>query len=129
VQFQIKYLAIGAVNTLIGLLIYPLVYWLFVPENLDYLGALIISNLLSVLIAYLNMKKRVFRTSGDWAGELTRFASFHGIVFLVNLVSLPLLVENLGLFPIIAQTIFSIFIIVAGYFWHTRISFKNYEKN
>jgi putative flippase GtrA len=43
----------------------------------------------------------------------------------INLTALPALVEFVGLKPILAQFIFSIFIIISSYFWHSYVTFSN----
>ncbi len=122
-----RYLLTGLVNTLIGVSVYPIIYLIFTPSYLNYFEALVISQMICVSIAYLNLKTIVFKTRGNWHHEIAKFGFFHGLIMLANIISLPLMVNYIELNPIIAQTCFSVLIIISGYFWHSKITFSKSE--
>ena len=125
---KIRFLIAGGVNTMVGLSVYPLLYLLLVPIGLGYLGVLIISQLICITFSFVSNKYFVFKTQGNLNAEYTKFFVFHAFYFLLNLICLPVLVEVLEMKPIIAQTLFSVFIIVTSYFWYNLVTFKpNYE--
>lgn len=124
-QTKIRFLLAGALNTAIGLAIYPALYFLLAWLQLHYLTILTISQLLCVVFSFLTNKFMVFRTSGNYLREFGRFATFHLSYFLVNLAALPVLVEFAGMNPVWAQTLFAMLVIFTSYFWHSRITFSS----
>lgn len=124
-QTKIRYLLAGALNTAIGLAVFPALYFLAAPLKLHYLIILTISQVLCITFAYLSNKFFVFKTSGNYLRETGKFLTFHLSYFLVNLAALPALVEFAGMNPVWAQTLFAVLIIVTSYFWHSRITFSS----
>jgi len=124
-QTKVRFLLTGALNTAIGLAIYPALYFLTAPLKLHYLTILIISQLVCVTFAFLTNKFLVFRTSGNYFQESWKFLTFHLSYFLVNLAALPALVELADMNPVWAQMLFAVMVIVTSYFWHSRITFSS----
>lgn len=124
-QTKVRFLLAGALNTAIGLAVYPALYFLAAPLKLHYLIILAISQVLCVSFAFLTSKFLVFRTSGNYLRESGKFLTFHFTYFLVNLAALPALVEFAGMNPVWAQTLFAVLVIVTSYFWHSRITFSS----
>lgn len=124
-QTKVRFLLAGALNTAIGLAVYPVLYFLAAPLKLHYLVILAISQVLCVTFAFLTSKFLVFRTSGNYLRESGKFLTFHVSYFLVNLAALPALVELVGMNPVWAQTLFAVLVIVTSYFWHSRITFSS----
>ena len=122
---KIRFLLVGALNTTIGLTVYPGLSIVAGPLNLHYLTILIISQLLCLVFTFLTQKFLVFRTNGNYLKESGKFLIFHTLYFLLNLAVLPALVELGGMNPIWAQTLFAILIIVSSYFWHSHITFSS----
>lgn len=121
---KFRFLLAGIVNTSVGLAAYPLLYLILEPIGVGYVVVLVIAQLICITFSFLTNKYFVFKSKGDLRGEYVKFFSFHGLYFLINLIALPALVELTQLNPMIAQTIFSIFIIVTSYFWHNAVTFK-----
>jgi putative flippase GtrA len=124
-QTKVRFLLAGALNTAIGLAVYPALYFLAAPLKLHYLTILVISQVVCVTFAFLTNKFLVFRTSGNYLRESGKFVTFHLSYFLVNLAALPALVELVGMHPVWAQTLFAVLVIVTSYFWHSRITFSS----
>jgi putative flippase GtrA len=124
-QTKIRFLLAGALNTAIGLAVYPALYFMAAPLKLHYLTILTISQILCVTFAFLTNKFLVFRTSGNLLRESGKFLTFHLSYFLVNLAALPALVEFAGMNPVWGQTLFAVLVIVTSYFWHSRITFSS----
>lgn len=124
-QKQVRFLLAGAVNTTVGLAIYPALYLMLHPNGLGYIEILIIAQIICVTFSFASNKYFVFKSKGDLKKEYIKFFSFHGLYFLINLIALPALVKWIKLNPMIAQTIFSILIIVTSYFWHNSVTFKD----
>jgi putative flippase GtrA len=124
-QRRWRYVLAGGVNTLVGLSVYPILWFLLHPMAVNYLVILAIAQVVSVSFAFLTTKFYVFRTRGNHLKEAWKFASFHLLYFVADVVALRLLVENLHIAPIIAQTGISLVALVGGYVWHNRITFKH----
>lgn len=124
-QTKVRFLLAGALNTAIGLAVYPALYFLAAPLKLHYLTILVISQVVCVSFAFMTSKFLVFRTSGNYLRESGKFVAFHLSYFLVNLAALPVLVELVGMNPVWGQTLFAVLVIVTSYFWHSRITFSS----
>ena len=124
-QTKVRFLLAGALNTAIGLAVYPGLYFLAAPLKLHYLTILAVSQVVCVAFAFLTNKFLVFRTSGNYLRESGKFLTFHLSYFLLNLAALPALVELAGMNPVWAQTLFAVLVIVTSYFWHSRITFSS----
>ena len=122
---KIRFLIAGAVNTAVGLAVYPLLYLIFEPMGMGYIQVLIIAQVLCISFSFASNKYFVFKTKGNLKKEYLKFFAFHGFYFALNLVCLPLLVESLKINPIISQTGFAIAVIVTSYFWHNSVTFRN----
>lgn len=121
---KLRFLVAGAINTAVGLAVYPLLYWGLRPFGLGYLQVLIFAQLICITFSFMSNKYYVFKTKGNLKVEYIKFFSFHGFYFALNLVCLPILVEKLGINPIISQTIFAVAVIMTSYFWHNAVTFK-----
>lgn len=115
---------VGGLNTAFGLAAYPIIYYATRSSGMSYLWVLAISQLICVTFAFFTNKNLVFKTKGNYFNEYKKFIAFHASIFALNLVLLPILVEWLAIQPVIAQTLFSIIIIVSSYFWYSRVTFK-----
>lgn len=124
-QTKVRFLMVGALNTAVGLAVYPALYFLAAPLELHYLTILVISQVVCVTFSFLTNKFLVFRTSGNYLQESGKFLTFHLSFFLVNLAALPALVELVGMSPVWAQTLFAVLVIATSYFWYSRITFSS----
>jgi putative flippase GtrA len=122
---KIRFLLAGVLNTVIGLAVYPILYFAAGSFKLHYLVILTISQVICIAFAFLTNKFFVFKTSGNYVKEVGKFLTFHLAYFLVNLAALPALVELLGMTPVWAQTSFAVLVIISSYFWHSRITFSS----
>lgn len=123
-KLKTKFLVAGGINTLFGLGLFPLVYILFKSYNFHYLIILCISQSICIIFSYMTNKFFVFQTKGNYLNEFFKFSSFYVIYFLLNLFTLPIMVELLKMGPILSQALFSILIIVSSFFWHSKLSFS-----
>lgn len=121
------FLVVGGVNTVIGISIFPLLYYVSRPFAVHYMPLLVVSQILGITFSYLTNKLIVFRTEGWSVAEYLRFATYYGIYFVVNLILLPVCVEMLQQDPVISQLVISVGSVVATYFWHSRITFRTDE--
>lgn len=125
---KVRFLFTGALNTGVGLATYPALYFLLGFMQFHYMAILVISQALCIASSYLTNKYFVFRTQGNYLREFVKFGAFHLGHVLINLISLPLLVEVLHMNPVVAQTLFAGLVIVSSYFWHDNVTFSRSER-
>ena len=120
---KLRFLMVGGLNTLIGIICFPLMYYLLPFLQSYYLILMLLSQVFCISFSYITNKYLVFKTKQVSLREYLRFTFFYNFVFLINLGVLPLLVKYQHLNPAIVQLCINIFIAVASYFWHTHITF------
>lgn len=120
----LRFALAGGINTLFGLAIFPVLLWSFDDLHRRYMLGLVIAQALSLCFAFTVYKLTVFRTRNGAIGEFSRFLPFYLANYVVNWFALPALVKGAGVDPIIAQTGFSIVLMIGSYFWHSRITFR-----
>lgn len=120
---HLRYLAIGAWNTLAGYAIFAGLY-LALSSYLGYMIIAAISHLLAVTQSFATQRWIVFRSSGHWLGEYFRFHIAHLGSLALGLALLPLLVEGFHMTPLIAQAIVTALIVVVSYFVHQHFTFR-----
>lgn len=123
----LRFVLAGGVNTLFGLSIFPLIRWAVPYLHTHYQIALLVAQGISLCFAYTTYKLTVFRTRATRsaiAREMGAFSIFYLIAAVINWAVLPVLVEHLGLGPNIAQTGFSVLLMISSYVWHSRLTFR-----
>ncbi|NLU49340.1 MAG: GtrA family protein [Syntrophomonadaceae bacterium] len=120
---KIRFVVVGGWNTVFGYLVFAGLYYLL-RSHLHYLLLLAASYIISITNAYLGYKFAVFKTRGNYLREYLRFYLVYGVSFLVNLILLPVLVEALGLHPLVAQALILFFTTVISYTGHKYYSFS-----
>ncbi|OIN00904.1 GtrA family protein [Polynucleobacter sp. QLW-P1DATA-2] len=118
------FLIAGGVNTLVGFLVYPLLYLALSPVGFGYIQILLAAQIPCITFSFATNKYFVFRTKGNLKKEYLKFTVFYAVILLINLIFLPILVEIFGVSPIISQTLFVALTIVTSFFWHNFITFK-----
>ena len=120
----VRFLIVGAWNTLFGYLAFAAAYGLTRVLEIHYLFANVPAHFLAVGNAYLCHRTFTFG-AGD-AGAATsffRFATVHWISLAVNLALLPLLVEGFDISPLVGAAILVVGSAFVSYFVHGRWSF------
>ena len=123
-----RFIMVGGINTLFGLMIYPALYLTLAPLGINYVYVLILSQAIGISFAFVSHKYFVFKTIGNVKKEYSKFLSFHLIYLGLNLVILPYMVTSWKFNPVVAQTLFAVAVIVTSYFWHNRITFNTMER-
>ena len=120
----VRYVLAGALNTLVGFSAYPALLWMSEWFREHYLLALLVVQVFCVCFAFTTYKVGVFRAKGSLVGDFIRFTSYYATIFGVNWAVLPFFVEIVGIDPIITQTVFNVFVVAFGYFWHSNVTFQ-----
>lgn len=102
-----RFLFVGILNTCVGYFI----FWLFLIKfTFGYGYALVIAYLFGIMLGYFLHKKISFRKNYYSTGSLLKFVFLYLFLFLLNLTILFLIVDVLGVDPLVAQ-IFGITIV------------------
>lgn len=121
----LRFVIAGALNTVLGIGLYPSLVWSFDVFREHYLVALGICQAICLMFAFGVQKYAVFQSRGNMAAEFSKFASYYLANYAANWAILPLLVEAGGWDPVVAQLTFTLVVVVGSYFWHSRITFKD----
>ncbi|EHB49713.1 GtrA family protein [Mycolicibacterium rhodesiae JS60] len=127
---RVAFLIVGAINTVVGLAIFA-VSSESVGHVVDQrfgsvagsLVTVVISHVLSVLIAFVLHRRLVFQVHGHVLRDLVRFWSVYLTSGAINLVALPVLVE-MGLSRITAAVVLVVPVTLLSYFGHRYFSFR-----
>jgi putative flippase GtrA len=127
---RIAFLLVGGINTAVGFGIFVACSQTvghFVDRRFGAIAGtlvtIVISHILSVLIAFVMHRRLVFRVEGHVLRDLLRFESVYLTTFGINAVALLVLVE-LGVHRIPAQAIVFVPILLLNYLGHRYFSFR-----
>lgn len=133
----IRFLAVGASNTVIALVLYSacvILYGHLLPRHpkaiiVDY--ANLTSKPIAITIAFLCYKHFVFRTQGNYLKEWLRCFAVYGVSTPAELIILPIVTHILLQFalthrfaPFIAGVVNAAIIAAYSYFAHKKFSFR-----
>ena len=125
---KLRFLVIGGVNTIWGIISFPVLYALIKPQADLYLWLLVFTYVLNTTLSFLTQKYIVFKSQGNHLRQYLKFCIFQGVVFTVNIILLPMVVELTGSGPVVPQIIFTIFIALGSYVFHRYVTFVNKSK-
>lgn len=125
---RVAFLIVGGINTVVGFLWFVL-FQVTIGELWGYMATLVFAHVASVLCAFYLHRRFVFRVQGHVWQDLMRFEIVQLAAFGINVVALPLLVELVGLTPIVAQAIIVVVTVTLSYFGHRYFSFRRKEKS
>ena len=121
---KVRFLVVGAVNTLWGVAAYPILYIVLNPLGINYLVTLVLAYVVSIAFSFTTQKYLVFRTRGNHIRELSKFLVLQSVILALNLLALPALVVTTGWNPAIIQVGLSIVIAVVSYFFHDLVKVR-----
>ncbi len=121
----IRYLSIGSVNTFVGIITYPVLFYSLTSFDLSYIEILYVSFFITTSFAFITNKYIVFRSRYNFIYEYFKFIFIHIIFLVLNVFVLKMLVEDYEYHPVISQIILTFIIIYIGYYYNRIITFKN----
>lgn len=120
---RIRFLAVGAWNTLAGYLIFVLSHGV-IGERAGPLVTLIVSYLFAIPHSFVTQRFLVFRSKGAWGPQFLRFVLANSSIFGANLILLPLAVALTSTDARIVQATLVVLLTVASYLAHKHFSFS-----
>lgn len=126
----------GFWNTIFGYLLFigfdSLFASLFSKRYVAYMSAIVLSNILAIINAYIFHKFITFKSKIKGIGiifEFFKFSTTYLITFCLSLALLPLFVEIMKVTPKIAGALVILCCTGISYFGHTKFSFYASENN
>lgn len=120
---KLKYLAIGAINTLFGYFTGVLLYNLL-SQKLDifFIGAF--SNIICITFSFVSYKLFVFKTVGRWIAEYSKAYLVYGTMSIIGIGLLWFYVDVIMLDIWIAQGLVIVSTVLLSYIGHSRVTFR-----
>ena len=128
----LRYLLVGAWNTLFGYATFALFTALLEPYfRGSYMVAMVLSSFLNITVAFLGYKWFVFKTKGNYRKEWLKCLAVYGSGMLPSLFLLPAIVEfirhafGLGhLAPYVGAALLTGFGVIYSFVGHKKFSFR-----
>ena len=128
----LRYLVVGACNTLFGYGAFALFTALLTPFlPYAYLAASLLANLFAITFAFLGYKWFVFKTHGNYLQEWVRCVGVYSGSIVLSAAALPLVVLTIRRHtgdahsaPYIAGAIVCVASVIFSFFGHRHISFR-----
>ena len=131
-QIKIRFLVVGAWNTVFGYVAFLILNEIFnrflSPRYVAYMTASVLGNVLAVTNAFFFHKYFTFKSpEKGWAAlrEYVRFAGTYLFSFVLSLILLPIFVELAGMTPQLAAAAIILICTVFSYLGHSRFSFRS----
>ena len=133
----VRYLAVGACNTIFGYGCFALLTLLLTPLlSYGYVVASLLANLFSITFAFFGYKWFVFKTHGNYLKEWFRCLGVYAGAMILSAAALPFVVGIIHRqpghdrsAPYIAGAIVLVFSIVFSFFGHRHISFADRNRS
>ena len=123
---RIAFLIVGGINTVLGTAYFAL-FQTFLGDRYGrwtYMLSLLLAHVFAVLTAFVLHRRFVFRVRGHVWLDLARFEVVNLAALGINTVSLPFVVEVIGLSPIPAQLLVTLVTATVSYVGHRDFSFR-----
>ena len=130
----VRYVIVGACNTLFGYLVYVSLTAIFtrLTSFYPYVFAALLSNLVNITVSFLGYKWFVFKTKGNYLQEWLRAMAVYTTSITITTISLPLLVGLLRhttsfprAAPYAAGAIICAASVTMSFFGHKHFSFRS----
>jgi putative flippase GtrA len=120
-----RFLVVGGINTVVAYGLFVL-FQLTVGDTIGYFGSLYLSYALAILLAFVLHRRFTFQVRGQRmiVVDFLRFVSVYAVTIVINTVALPLLVEVVGLHPVLAQALCVLVAMAISFVGHKWFSFR-----
>jgi putative flippase GtrA len=120
---EVAYLIVGAANTLLALVLYAVLYGLW-GDRLHYLGALVLTYAIAIVVGFTLQRRFVFKVRGGILLDFSRYTLVQLVALGLNSIVLTVLVRFAGA-PVIPSQALSLVLVVATTFLaHRYFSFR-----
>ncbi len=120
---KLRFLVVGAGNTVIGYACFLLTFALMDPW-VGPVAILVAAYLVALPIAFFNQRVFVFRSHAPWLREFGRFLLANSMIFAINVVALPICIRLSEGDPRVVQGGVVMVSTIVSYFAHKYFSFS-----
>jgi putative flippase GtrA len=120
---KFRFLVVGAINTLFGLSVFPILYFILGDFKEHYLILLSIAHFFALNFSFFTNKFYVFKTIGNYSHEYPRFLGYQILVLIAYMGPFTFLVEVGHLHPVVTQIVLSVTVVIISYFYYSKITF------
>jgi putative flippase GtrA len=120
---KLRYLAVGAWNTVFAYLAFGAVY-LLLHDRLHYLLISVLAHLLAVSNAFVCQRWLVFQSHTYWLSAFIRFSMVQLLALVWSLLGLAFMVEVLHWKPLFSQLLTMTIAVIVSYVLHRHYSFR-----
>jgi putative flippase GtrA len=122
---RVRFLAVGGFNTVLGYLTFSaLTLWVFHEVRFGYLLSLACSYAIGISVAFVLYRRLVFKVQGQVVRDFARFVTVYAVSIGINAVVLPVLVEVVGVPPVLAQAVVVLITTLLSFVGHRTFSFR-----
>ncbi|GAC1599787.1 MAG: hypothetical protein NVS4B10_11160 [Myxococcales bacterium] len=126
-QKPLRFLFVGAWNTLFGVSFFAALYWATRPISAPWLAVAAVAQLVAVANAFATYKLFVFRTRGNVVAEYLRFLGAYSLLMAAQLALMTACVSLLHMPPVAAQCGVTAVSVVVSFFTHDRLTFRRWR--
>lgn len=120
---KVLFVIIGIWNTIFGYSVFALLMYLY-SSTISYPVILAISYPIGITNSYVFYKIFVFKTSGNIIKEYVKFCVTYLTTFIINLATLPVLVEFLSINIYMAQGFILFASVIVSFVMHKNYTFR-----
>ncbi|WP_373921794.1 GtrA family protein [Undibacterium cyanobacteriorum] len=117
------YLLIGGTNTLAGIAIFSLLYWIL-HTTWHYQAITVLAHFISVFNSWFSYRCFVFKSKEPPLREYLRFNISSLLMLGFHMFGLLVLVDQLHVHPLISQPIVVLCAVVVSYVLHAKFTFR-----
>jgi putative flippase GtrA len=121
---RIRFMAVGAWNTIVGYLFFILMHCL-AGERIGPNWTLVLSYCLALPHSFITQRLLVFGNTGPWLRQFPKFITANSVIFVSNLILLSLASTYLMANIALVQGVLVAFLTVASYLAHKHFSFAS----
>lgn len=120
---KLRFLVVGGWNTLVGYLVFVF-FHLTIEARWGVAITLVASYCVALPHSFLTQRLAVFRSRHPWLPEFGRFVLSNSVIFLTNLLLLPIASALTGANSAVLQGVFLVLSTVASYLAHRHFTFS-----
>ena len=125
---KVRFVLVGGFNTVLGYLTFSaLTLWVFHDVRFGYLLSLFFSYAIGISVAFVLYRRFVFVVHGHVLRDLARFVSVYAVSIGINAAVLPVMVEVVGVPPVLAQAVVVLITTLLSFVGHRSFSFRRDE--
>jgi putative flippase GtrA len=125
---KVRFVLVGGFNTVLGYLTFSaLTLWVFHDVRFGYLLSLFCSYAVGISVAFVLYRRFVFVVHGHVLRDLARFVSVYAVSIGINAAVLPVMVEVVGVPPVLAQAVVVLITTLLSFVGHRSFSFRRDE--